>query len=379
MNAIDSVFIKFIFLVISISLVFMFYTGGRLINNKKNKARVVIICILSYALILGVRFLRGNDYLHYIDVYNYDLEYSEVIFTSFNHLLKFFCVGEHWIFFYYSLVFIIGAFFLLREYKEYGKWIFPSFVIANVYLSEYYIRQAVGFSFVYVYVALLLNRHITLKKIFGLVILSILAYTFHSSCGLAICLITLIYFLRKPIPMQYGIILFLFSSFLFSSIFDLSILNELIQALAGVNNKFYQYAQDSDRWFSQDAVVADAARKSLIKVFQTFGELSLISLGYIIVKKLNSFRFTFVYNIYVVGLILDQAFFQMEIMRRLFDPLYWFWFAPVSFVLYYKNYIIRCNKRYRFLYWGLFWFLYEYLKYLFMTPARLNLFLWNIN
>lgn len=86
---------------------------------------------IVFTIVLGLRLNRGNDYVHYMEVYLYDLEDKQVLFTAFNHFLKDLGTGPHWIFIWYSGAFILGAMFFLRSVKRYAAWVLPLFLISG--------------------------------------------------------------------------------------------------------------------------------------------------------------------------------------------------------------------------------------------------------
>ena len=73
----------------------VFIAAGRFISNKKNYWKYAKWPVIAFTLILGLRLNRGHDYIHYMQVYLYDLEKEQVVFTTFNHFLKGLGTGPH--------------------------------------------------------------------------------------------------------------------------------------------------------------------------------------------------------------------------------------------------------------------------------------------
>ena len=145
------------YLFITLFLVFIYYIAGSNIAKGKSYWQSSILCIISMVFIMGVRYNRGNDYMHYIAVYEYDLEDNQILFTWFNNLLKSFDTHPIEIFAYYAFPFAVFSLFLLKRYKLYAKYLLPLFVVGWLQYEESMIRQILGFSFGFVYLKLILT------------------------------------------------------------------------------------------------------------------------------------------------------------------------------------------------------------------------------
>ena len=89
----------FIYIFLNLFMLIVFIVTGRLISkDKKNYWKYAKWPVITFTLILGLRLNRGHDYIHYMEVYRYDLEKEQVLFTLFNHFLKSLDTGAHWIF-----------------------------------------------------------------------------------------------------------------------------------------------------------------------------------------------------------------------------------------------------------------------------------------
>ena len=92
----------FVYDSINILLIWIMYYMGSLICRGKNYWECCLLVIISFTLVEGVRYGRGVDYLHYVDVYNYDLENKQVLFTSINQFLKSLGVSAEYAFMVYA-------------------------------------------------------------------------------------------------------------------------------------------------------------------------------------------------------------------------------------------------------------------------------------
>lgn len=65
----------------------MYWVGSQ-VSERKHYWKYCLLIILFFTLIEGVRYGRGVDYMHYVDVYKYDLEDNQILFTSLNRFLR---------------------------------------------------------------------------------------------------------------------------------------------------------------------------------------------------------------------------------------------------------------------------------------------------
>lgn len=359
-------------------------TGKCISKDKENYWKYAIWPIITFTLVLGLRLNRGNDYIHYMQVYQYDLEDKQVLFTSFNHVLKSLGTGPHWIFIWYSGAFILGAMFFLKRIREYASFVFPLFLIAFITFSEYMIRQAFGYSFVFLFLAFMFDDEMPKIKRWGCMALCFwLSYNIHSANAIT-CMVSvgLFYFVRFPLKPRYTIPMYLLATLYLQKNFDFSYLNGLLSFLGDQSDKFSAYTDNSDRWFSNDAKEVIYDRKPFIKLLQTMGDCSLIYLSYVCMKLKPNKKISFFYNTFVIGAIITQCFYSLEILRRMGEIMYWYWAFPLAYYLYNAKYIFRNfiskEQIFKCLSLALLFYVYEYFKYLFLRVDNMYKFLWDI-
>lgn len=377
----------FIYIFLNLLMLAIFIIVGRNISrDKKHYWQHAIWAVITFTLMLGLRLNRGNDYVHYMEVYRYNEEKNQWLFYSFNQFLKFLGTGGHWIFIWYSGAFIIGAAFLLKRFREYAYWLFPLFLMSFTYFSEYMIRQAFSFTFIFFMTHYLIDERTHLKKktIQVLICLAV-AYSIHSANVLiGLLIIVFYYFVRRPFPFVITIPAYIFASYVFSKIFDFSSLNVALSFLGGQDEKFSQYTENADRWFSSEAVVSAWERNPIVKILETTGNCALMYLGSkLLVLKQNKGMLT-LFNLFVFGAIFSQCFFTIELGRRMGDIMFWHWAFPLAFVLCNKSLLIKNTKK-GFHQWivnasylALIFYAYDYLKYIFLRDAEMYHFLWDL-
>lgn len=419
--------LDFDFILLNLILLCTFATMGILIGGKYKHWWPIGLCILVFTLVEGFRYGRGVDYLHYLDVYNYDLEDGQVLFTAFNRFLKAVGIPDIFCFIFYALIFICCAMRLMKEMKVYAKYLLPVFIICFTVFHESFIRQALGTSFVFLYIVQLnaiITDSVTAKtgvnkkaksgrkknkensrknplKSFKdyalLVLLALVAYSIHSMLVITILVITVAFiFVRKPVKWYFSIPLLLIGKFIISKSFDWGSINGLLNALSGVNEKFAAYSDNADRWFSDDAVKDQYTRNIIVQVLETIGNCAMFYLGAKLCEGLQKRNieaktavvpcnwkyirkdvlYVSLFNITLFGTILFQTFFNVELVRRISMSWSLFWFVPVSMILYYRNSKIF-NKFDRTLMFALIFFIWDYFRFMFLW-SHTPLFIWDI-
>ena len=109
-----------------------------------------IAYILLFAIIEGLRYGRGIDYLHYEDLYVNAFDESnmqDVVFTSLNRFLNILGVPVCGAFILYSALWCFSIFFFLRSFRNIIWLALPLFIIISLPNFECLIRQYFAFSF----------------------------------------------------------------------------------------------------------------------------------------------------------------------------------------------------------------------------------------
>lgn len=397
----------FLYIIINLILLLVFYYAGRNASIKRDYWSYSIFCVVFFTIVLGLRYGRGNDYFHYVDLYVYGYnEGRQIVFAWINSSLKWLGVGKHYIFVFYAFIEMVCAMFFLKRYRKYALFMFPLFLISNIFFDEYQIRQALGFSFVY----LCLDRLFNIKDIRGILdgrcfkdvvfglLYFIIAYSIHSACGYMLVIMIAIYFLyRRTIPLKYSIPALLFCTYFFSEWFDFGWLNPILNQFVGEDARMSHYLEDSDKWFSAKGANDIYTRNPIVLAAEMLGTISLFTLGSKSINKYCKSADAYaMYNFFVIGSLIINAFRKLELLHRIGYDFALFWFFSLSIVLYYglkKNNInvsgqakiisLTSGKTFLFRNWNklfaifLFWFAYDYLKYLFMRGSMTK-FIWDI-
>ena len=379
--------IDIVYIIINILLFLVFCIAGLKISKGENYRGNAIFCVIVFTLALGLRFARGNDYLHYQDIYvhGYD-EGDQLAFSFINESLKFVGVSKYGIFLFYSFIEIVCSLIFLRRYRRYARYMFPLFLIAVINFDEYQIRQALGFSFVFLCLDSLTDIpdkwYRALRKnfirILKVVLYFTISYSIHSACGyMLVIMIGFFLFYKRTIPLIISIPALLFSAYFFSEWFDFGWLNPILSQFAGEDERMNTYLENSDVWFSEEGLDDKYTRNPYVLVAEMFGTISLYILGSRVINKYVKGADAYaMYNFFVIGTIIQNAFRQLEILNRIGGDFALFWFFPLTLVLFYQKKL--CNKFfYKLISFFLLWYAYGYLKYLFMR-GDMTKFIWDV-
>ena len=377
------------YIILNAILLLTFCISGWKIQRGEGFWKNACWMIFLFTFVLGSRYLRGNDYAHYSQSFLYEyVRGNQWLFYSLNIFLKNIGFDRFTCFYAYSFIEILCAVIFLKRYRCYGKYIFPSFLVAIIVFDEYQIRQALSFSFIFLYMRYLFNlqwdsfsykvllRKRNLMNIGLAVFCAFIAGGIHSFNLIIAVMIAVFYcFIRVPFPYMLTIPLVFFCQYVVSSIFNFSIFSPIINYFSD-SELLGIYANNADRWFSADGFEEKYNRNVLVGFCECIGVCSLFYLGGQFFKKITKCQeYVTMYNIFVFGILFQMSFRQLELFNRIGGDLALMWFLPLSLVLYYRKKLIACGCK-KIYFYGLLWFAYEFMRYLFLR-GNMTLFLWD--
>lgn len=370
--------IDYVFL--NVLLVVVFFYAGKKICKTSNAWRYLLLCTASFTFVLGSRYLRGNDYIRYQHTFLYDDDTSQVVFTFFNSFLRNMGVNEYTFLYVYSFIFILCALLYLKDFKQYLKYLLPAFLWAFIFFDEYCIRQALGFSFIFLYMKGLFeyteSKKMFVRKIIYMVICALFAYFIHSVNALNLIFITGVYLCSfRMISWKITIPAFIICALVFSHSINWGLFEKILNTIGGFSDKFSNYTNHADLFFSRSAFQSDYSRSFSGNILEMIGHSSLLYLGYrVINSNCKEKKYIALYNCYALGAVVDRCFWNYELLRRVFDPMLAFWCFPFAIVLSYGNKLRKFDK---IVLIGLVYFVYEMgFKYL-VERGNMTLFLWD--
>lgn len=376
----------FSYIFLNLLMLAIFVQAGQNVSLCKNYFGNALVCTLSFALVQGLRYMRGNDYMRYLHTYLHDDDPDQYLFTLLNQVLRHIGIGQHFFLIVYAAIFMACVMCFLKPYRRYAKYAFPLSIIVFLTFNEYVIRQALGFSFVLLSISEIiklreLQRQNTYAKriysiIFHIIIFSCLAFSIHSVSIVIIVGVFAISFIPIAIPwyaasIGYGCVIFFIAN-----LFDWNTLGPLLEVIANRGDQLTsKYASNADVWFSGDTN-EEWGRHPIIKLLDIVGHCSLFFLMFKIIKRENrKVSFLVFYNIFVIGSCFFQLFFLNEILRRVAEPFHFFWWICLSIVLCnYKNMKIRFKP---LIYLSLTFWIWDYIRYLFLRGGN-TMFIWDM-
>lgn len=375
----------FTYVFINLLLLGIFFLCGLNVSRGGSYWKNAIICTVAFVFVLGSRYMRGNDYRHYIEIYNYGLDFEQKIFTWYNELLKSWGIKPYQIFYFYAIPFITCGMIFLRRYKQYAKYMFPLFLLSVIYFEEFQIRQALGFSFVFLFVQELFYRDrisvlrfSTYRQSCMCLLYFFIAYHIHTADAYIMIIILLVYLANKLlIPLIISIPAYIIGSYVISRLLDLSFLNNIIVSF-DLDSVFDHYVENTDKWFSAEGYKTQYTRNEIVKVIETLGTVSFFYLTKVYIKKCYNKRWIIcLTNLYIIGTIVKHSFMNLELMNRIGGNLMLFWFAPMTIIFYYRKQIKRTPLMiFCFTFVILYW-VYELSRSIYLRDSMTS-FIWQI-
>lgn len=326
--------------------------------------------IIAYGLIHGLRYMRGQDYSHYMGDLEGDrfTEYSEWLYNLwldiFNNLGLHFSIG----FVCYSTFLIFSFLMVIKKIPQVAVWALPLFLLM-LPNSENLVRQYIAIPFILLaYWAYLDNRSYKL-----IILFCFLSWSIHYSALFSIILLALlITLLAKNITMRYPIVWLALYVWLFFY-WDISWFSYLTEYLNKLNFEDEtgagHFLSDADRWFSEEGSISLVLGKEyrsigiINKTVKFLSECAVIWYGFkvISIKKEYSVIYWFTY----IAIILKTISADIEIYDRFAQWL--FFMMPILYGLILVDVPLKKIEKYAissvfFILWGIYGFLYEFGK-----------------
>lgn len=324
-----------------------FYVFGVIVEKKKlwNNSvqywKYAIIPILLFTFIEGLRYGRGADYLWYQSQFysiKHPVEEQEPLFTllyeSFYDLNLLF----HNVVCIFAFVWILSIMYLMKSYAEIARYGIIFYLISCLILYESAIRQCLGFSCLMLGTPFLFHKRLDNYIIY--VIWAIIAACIHSSSAIYSVAFLLLILWNRPINWKWALIAYLFFVF----IWDFSKSDTIAQILSFIDlgdNKMQRYINGADSWFGAGAAQEDSVRSTSTKIMAALLDGSILFYGYKLNKVINASKYTLAYNVFVIGMVGLMTAFPFEIVRRVFQPMYFFWGIIAAYCITYRKILIR--------------------------------------
>ena len=376
---------------IMLLLAYIYDRQCRVISNiqfscsKDTSAVTLFLLGTIFVITEGLRYGRGVDqcgnygpfYLHCMNAKAWFQEFetlfvwvNQVVYNidPFRDALPF---GV--IFIVYALIFFICLYTYYKDKKKETKLFLVIAILATNYITEWTIRQGVSFSFI------LLGLHYLEQKRWKWMLgAMIIAYGIHHGNILAIVLpIVFYYFLNdKVIPWKISVPLFSVLEYTM----QVSVFQNFSQAISGyldlssLGGNFGGYMQDNALEHEAEAA-EEWTRGTMTQLLTVLFYSSLLLVGAEVCKKKN--KVTYIYNAFVVGIMIFEPFRLAGSITRMFVALSCLWFIPLAYALFnYKQLNLSC-KFVKWAFVGVAVYIISYYgRYIFMnTEAN---YVWNL-
>lgn len=297
-------------------------------KNDKNYWRKALVPIIVYTLIEGLRFGRYIDWnLYYFRYNNLGISPSS---EDYEFLFKYICfflyrLGiPYYLFILLQCCFLItSVFLLLKNFRNNLYFIVPA-IIVSLMPNEMFIRWYLAFSFFLVSIHFIINGEQIKAYLF-------LTFSILTHVGFVIFIPLIIFYNflnNKVLPPKIGSLIFILTS-LFLTLSSLSFIADFSNVLLalglgeGDDNKINSYLLDTESIISGDWGNVGIMEQSLAtRIRSIIAYLPAIYWGKSIMQKYNYGYF--IYNLFVLGAIVNPLFQQIEIFNRIAASLTFF-------------------------------------------------------
>lgn len=276
------------------------------------------------------------------------------------------------IFVAFAAIFWISLCIFYRNYKKNTSCFLILAILATNYITEWTIRQGVSFSFI------LLGLYFIDKLHWKSVALCfVAAFSIHHGNAVAVLLLLACFFFlnKKPLNWKITIPLFIVLEYTMQVSVFLELVNNIFSNinLTSLGGNFQGYI-DNDSFEKEAELMAEWKRGAGTQLITVLFYVSIFYVGYCYHYRYS--KDTFIYNAFVIGIMIYEPFRLSGSVIRLFLPAISLWFVPVSLALAkYKDF--RVNKYFKLSMLIIFVYLISYYgRYIFFNPEA-N-YVWNI-
>lgn len=332
------------FIVLYSFLFALFYCLSRLPQRELNERYWAVLSpvIISFALIIGLRYGWGNDYLFYKWRIEHPAQDEDMFFGSLNMFLTGMGLNYARVFSFYALCLVWGGFLYIKSFRD-NRYMLSLFLPAIFFLATFMIRQGFSTAFVFWGFYYMARK----KYILGLAFL-IIAIKIHTGILTFMLLPVFFSLIRKwycrPFPYIIIIPLYLFVAILqdaASSFFG----EHMAEAFSFLENfgKFSSYSDQSDYWFGTDGISESYQQGVLTRFLSIAFETSIIYLGAIALKYKKDERVVCLYNTVILGMFIMRVGFLLEIIHRIGMSVMSWYFIPLGFSLFTLSSLLKRN------------------------------------
>ena len=365
---------------------YRFASNSKLSIDAKIAPFTMIFLGAIFVITEGLRYGRGVDqtgnygpfYLHCMNAKAWGQDF-ETMFVWLNQFVykidpfrDTFVYGS--IFLVYALIFFICLYYYYKDKRSETKLFLVFAILATNFITEWTIRQGVSFSFI-----LIGYYFLEKKKWKSMVCAMLLGFSIHHGNILAICIPIASYFFlnKKPLPWKVTVPLFVVMEYTMqvSSFQHYAQLLSSYVDLSSLGGNFQHYVQDNSLNNEAEAS-AEWARGPFTQLITVLFYSSLLLVGNEICKRIP-YKITYIYNSFVIAILIFEPFRLAGSITRLFNVLSCLWFIPLSYAIFNCKDICNENKIVKWAILSVALYLITfYGRYIFLNPTA-N-YVWNL-
>lgn len=322
-------------------MLFSLYHSGKLMSIKGvGLYKAAAWGIIVFTLNEGLRFGRGIDYNYYAIAFKQNLinhnSTWDPIFLFIANLLGYLGISWQGYVILMSFTLILSCAIFLNNFRDVSKWAFPLFAIFAL-PAENLMRWFFGFSFILIGTSYLLKRN-DIKRIYIFLLFSSIAFFIHFALLPIAVIFYILTYIRRPIikPLP-AIILF----FTIGIAFKTSFMEQFVDLmqLFSISERAESYQYQAEYWLTGG--FAGVEKSPFPKYYELLLFIINVYWGYKL-TKIHEHKYTFVYNIFLIGFITFPICHQIELLTRYNNLFCIFQFIILAYII---QFLINDIKR----------------------------------
>ena len=296
---------------------------------RKNKFTIIIVGLLFYSLLFGLRYGVGKDCLAYIEIYENTARglTDERIEIGYTLLMQLFVwIGTPtWVFMgAVAMIQVTAVFLFFKKRLEVTPYLALAFVLGCVWHTYANgMRQSIAFAIFVYSLHFLENRKLVIHYL-----LIALAVLFHKSAMMLVAIYPAYLIISLKTPARTVQYLLLFSAVLLGR---MDILNRLMDYISqgALMLGYEHYLEDH----YADKMLRET--ESLGVGYYVYLTISFFVVYYSVLLTKRGKMLTFIYNLYLIGIILKYMFLWSSLIQRVNYYFLGFDFIIIAFLLYF--------------------------------------------
>lgn len=306
---------------------------SRITPQKKNIRGLRWATIIIFVLCVGLRYDVGSDYLYYEEVYNtykrtgdFIIDSPDLFFIFVYYVLKILEAPAVCVFIVYAFILMYSVSYLASKYREFAGWFMFFFFCIIFPESNNVMRQICAFFICCIAHHLYINDK---KK--NAITVGLIACCVHESSIIAF---PLIFFSRKDVfKNKYFTIMLLIASFMLGYVMYDYIKMFMLLSSSFAGGRLAKYlSEESIAHFEDLDNKAEGLSASLIYLCIN---IYLVKISDKLKAFYKGYHFTFHYNVFLVGQVINPMLIASTMLLRANYYLYLYQIITMAFLLHY--------------------------------------------